>query len=131
MFLLITIRNSQWFCKLQNPLDTVKSINTSDPIWNSDIIKATTFNNHFYEINTKYSLWDCCDHLVYYNKQALTENGILTPQDYIDNGEWTIDNLLNIMREYKALGDTYKGGYITPRIIAASLGSGICYMEGR
>lgn len=115
--------------QIAKPLDTVKSINTSDPIWNSDIIKTTTFNNHFYEINTKYSLWDCSDHLVFYNKQALVENGILTPQDYIDNGEWTIENMLNIMREFNALGDTYTGGRVTPRILAASLGSGICYMK--
>lgn len=115
--------------QIAKPLDTVSSINVNDPIWNSDVIKRTTFGNHFYEINTRNSLWDSANHLVYYNKKAFEENGILTPQDYIDKGEWTIDNMINIMREFKALGDTYAGGNITPRILAASMGSGICYLK--
>ena len=115
--------------KLAKPLDEVKSINLEDPIWDKDVLKYTTFNGHPYEINTRNSLNAAGDYIVFYNKRILEENGVKTPAEYIEEGAWTIDAMINVMREYSALGDNYYGGYVEPQYLAAASGTAIIKME--
>lgn len=115
--------------KIAKPLDEVKSINLEDPIWNQNILKYTTFNGHPYEINARNSLNDAGDYIVFYNKRTLEENGIKTPAEYIEEGTWTIEAMITVMREYAGLGDSYSGGYLDPQILAASSGSAIIQMK--
>ena len=115
--------------KLAKPLDEVKSINMDDPIWDKDVINYTTFNGHPYEINTRNSLNAAGDYIVFYNKRILEENGIKTPEEYINEGKWTIDAMLEVMREYAALGEGYSGGFVEPQYLAAASGTAIIYMK--
>ena len=127
----VYVENSEFFpmtLQLSKPLDEVSSIDLNDPIWDTDYADYTTVGNHYYQLNAKNSVWQSCN-LVYYNKKAMEENGIMTPQDYIDAGEWTWDNMLNIMREFNALGENYKGGSIQADMLAASLGTSIFYLK--
>lgn len=129
----VYVENNEFFpmtLQLSKPLDEVASIDLKDPIWDQGYIDFATFGNHTYQLNSKNSIWNC-DNLVYYSKKAFEENGLMTPQDYIDAGEWTVENMINIMREFDALGDSYTGGSIDPDILAGSNGSGIVYMKNK
>lgn len=127
----VYVENSEVFpmtLQISKPLDEVSTIDLEDPIWDKGYAEYSTAGNHYYQLNTKNSIWSSCD-VVYYNKKAMEENGIMTPQDYIDAGEWTWDNMLNIMREYNALGDNYKGGALTTDMLSCSLGTSIVYKK--
>jgi ABC-type glycerol-3-phosphate transport system substrate-binding protein len=127
----IYVENNEFFpmtLQISKPLDEVSSIDLNDPIWDTGYAEFTTFGDHYYQLNAKNSVWQTTN-LVYYNKKAMEDNGLLTPQDYIDAGEWTWDNMLNIMREYDQLGDRYSGGQLPPETLATTLGTSIMYMK--
>lgn len=127
----VYVENNEFFpstLQISKPLDEVESIDLNDPIWDKGYIDFSTFGNHSYQVNAKNSVWQT-SHLVYYNKKAFEENGIMTPQDYMDAGEWTLDNAVSIMREFAALGEGYGGGTLKPDIISSSLGSSIFYLK--
>lgn len=127
----VYVENSEVFpmtLQISKPLDEVSTIDLNDPIWDTGYADFTTVGEHYYQLNTKNSVWQSCD-AVYYNKKALEENGIMTPQDYIDAGEWNWDNMMNIMREFNALGDNYKGGSLTTDVLSCRLGTSIMYKK--
>ena len=114
--------------RLAQPLNKVSTMDLNDPIWDQSVIKAGTFGNNTYLINTKYSIWNGGDS-VYYNKRAFEDNGLLTPQDYIDDGQWTMDNLLKCMSDFKAINSSNKGGVINAQYLTSALGSSLVYMK--
>lgn len=127
----IYVENNEFFpltLQISKPLDEVSSIDLEDPIWDTGYADFTTFGEHFYQLNAKNSVWQTTN-VVYYNKKAMEDNGLLTPQDYIDSGEWTVDNMIKIMREFDALGDSYSGGFLYPDTLGTTLGSSIMYMK--
>lgn len=127
----VYVENNEFFpstLQISMPLDQVSTIDLNDPIWDTGYADFTTFGDHSYQLNAKYSVWQT-SHVVYYNKKAFEENGIMTPQDYMDAGEWTMDNALAIMREFAALGDGYAGGQIKPEVAASAVDSAIFYLK--
>lgn len=127
----VFVENNETFptiLKLAQPLNKVSTMDLNDPIWDQSVIKAGTFGNNPYLINTKYSIWNGGDS-VYYNKRAFEDNGLLTPQDYIDAGQWTMDNLIKCMTEFKAINSSYNGGALNGQYLAAALGSSLVYMK--
>lgn len=114
--------------KLVQPLNKISSIDLNDPIWDKSMSEFATFGGNTYFINTKYTIWSGGD-LVYYNKKALEDNGILTPQDYIDAGQWTLENLFKIAREFKSVNPAYGGIGLDWRYLAAASGSALAYMK--
>lgn len=113
---------------LVQPLNKISSIDLNDPIWDKSMSDFATFGGNTYFINTKYTIWSGGD-LVYYNKKALEDNGILTPQDYIDAGNWTLENLFKIAREFKSINPGYGGIGLEWRYLAAASGSALAYMK--
>ena len=127
----VYVENNEFFpmnLQISKPLDEVASIDLEDPIWDTGYADFTTFGKHYYQINAKNSVWQTTN-LVYYNRKAMEDNGLLTPQDYIDAGEWTWDTMIEMMREYDSLGDNYSGGYLKPDTLTTTLGSSIIYMK--
>lgn len=113
---------------LVQPLNKISSIDLNDPIWDKSMSEFSTFGGNTYFVNTKYTIWSGGD-LVYYNKKALEDNGILTPQDYIDAGEWTLDNMFKMMKEFASVNASYFGGGIDWRYLTAASGSSLVYMK--
>lgn len=127
----VYVENNEFFpntLKVSKPLDEVKSIDMNDPIWDKGYFDFTTFGGHTYQLNARNSLWQTVN-LLFYNKKAFDENGIKTPQDYIDEDNWTVESMTQIMRDFKALNATNAGGYIAPYILAQTYGSEIVYLK--
>jgi len=102
------------------PLTTAK-MNLSDPFWDQTWIEATTFGGEPYCIAPMNNIWGTFD-VVTYNKKLFKDNGIPTPDDFVENGTWTFENMKKIMRALKAV--KAKGAYIRADYLAASQGAG-------
>ena len=113
---------------LVQPLNKISTIDLNDPIWDKSMSEFGTFGGNTYFTNTKYTIWSGGD-LVYYNKKALEDNGILTPQDYIDAGEWTLENLFKIAREFKSVNPAHGGVGLEWRYLAAASGSALAQIK--
>ena len=113
---------------LVQPLNKISTIDLNDPIWDKSLSEFSTFGGNTYFVNSKYTIWSGGD-LVYYNKKALEDNGILTPQDYIDAGEWTLENLFKIAREFKSINSSYGGVGLAWRYLAAASGSALAQVK--
>ena len=85
------------------------NVNLSDTIWDKDIIKASTLNGKTYLVN---STANSNGALVFYNKKLFSANNLKTPQEYVDEGNWTWETMTRVMRAVKALGSSYVGGYV-------------------
>ncbi len=127
----IYVENNEFFpmtLQISKPLDEVESIDLNDPIWDTGYAEFTTFGDHYYQLNAKNSVWQTTN-LMFYNRKEMEDNGLLTPQDYIDAGEWTWDKMLDVMREYITLGDSYTGGNLDPAAMSTTFGTSIVYMK--
>lgn len=62
------------------------NVDLSDAIWDKNITKATTINGKTYLVNSTSNV-DAS--LVYYNKKLFSSNNLKTPQEYVDEGNWT------------------------------------------
>ncbi len=113
---------------LVQPLNKISTIDLNDPIWDKSMSDFSTFGGNTYFLNTKYTIWSGGD-LVYYNKKALEDNGILTPQDYIDAGEWTLENLFKIASEFTSINSSYGGMGLEWRYLAAASGSALVQIK--
>ena len=106
-------------------------LNTSDPIWDQSMFKASTVNNKVYLANTISNIWGDVNCL-YYNKKLFANNGIPTPEELYKAGNWTWKTMYGLMQQVKALGSSYYGAYIDPEAFAASVGTGFYkYQDGK
>ena len=99
----------------------VMQIDTTDPIWDQATFKNTTVNGKIYGLNTVGCVWSEAD-CVFYNKKLMQDNNITTPKEYYEAGNWNFATLKKCLQDCKAAG--FKGGYIYPDALAASLGAG-------
>ncbi|HKM32364.1 MAG TPA: extracellular solute-binding protein [Oscillospiraceae bacterium] len=49
------------------------------------------------------------DSLLIYNKKTIDENGLDDPHELFLSGDWTWDKMLDMMKEFTSLDDTYNG----------------------
>lgn len=110
------------------PINKISTFDINDPIWNKDWLDTYKVGKNYYMVNTVNSIW-CGGDLIYYNRSLFEDNGLLTPADYEDNGEWSLEAMMEIMKAVNGLGDQYTGGLIDPKLMAASLGAGIGYWK--
>ncbi|MBR7133746.1 MAG: extracellular solute-binding protein [Clostridia bacterium] len=97
------------------PIDAGK-IDKTDPIWDQGMFNASTINGKTYLVNTVGNIWNEVD-CVFYNKRLLKENNITTPEDYYKAGKWNFDTMTKVMRDVKALGSDYIGGYLDWEVV--------------
>ena len=127
----VYVENNEFFpstLTISKPLNEVKSIDMNDPVWDKGYFDFTTFNGKTYQLNAAKSVWQTVN-LAFYNKQTMEENGIKTPAEYIEEGEWNFDNFKKVMTDFKQLGDSYIGGQYDAHIMAMTLGSAMAYMK--
>lgn len=67
----------------------------SDPIWNQNTFRLTTFNGSPYMCDTYGCYWTELD-IVMYSKRLLKAAGCPTPQELDAQGQWTWDNFMMI-----------------------------------
>lgn len=103
-------------------VNKVSSVDLNDPIWDQSMLKLGTIGGNIYFLNTRNSPWSGSN-LTYYNKALFEENGWTTPAEYYERGDWTWDTAFKVMKEVKALGDGYEGGYIADSILTGAAGT--------
>ena len=118
----VFIETEEWPATLgiADSIDAMK-IDTTDPIWDQATFKNTTVNGKIYGLNTVGCVWSEAD-CVFYNKKLMQDNNITTPKEYYEAGNWNFATLKKCLQDCKAAG--FKGGYIYPDALAASLGAG-------
>ena len=126
----VFIETEEWPATLgiADSIDAMK-IDTTDPIWDQATFKNTTVNGKIYGLNTVGCVWSEAD-CVFYNKKLMQDNNITTPKEYYEAGNWNFATLKKCLQDCKAAG--FKGGYIYPDALAASLGAGwVKYENGK
>ena len=108
---------------VMQPLDAAM-LDLSDPIWNQDLIKASTLDGHAYLVDTMSNIWAERNILVY-NKSIFQNNNITTPADYVKAGKWTFENFRYVCNQIKSLGKAYKGAALIGEPAIASCGASL------
>lgn len=108
--------------ELLQPINKCSTIDLDEPFWDQGMIARCTYNGNVYMLNSIGSTWVGAD-LVYYNKNLFEENGIKTPQEYYDEGEWTLDNLKKILKDVRSIGSNYHGGAMQPQMVTNIFGT--------
>ncbi len=83
------------------PLPKIFDIN--DGFWDPRVSEATKVGSKYYFVNT-YNSPFTGGYVVYYNKKVYNNNGLTSPQDYLDKGQWTYENLFKCMQDAVKLG---------------------------
>lgn len=104
--------------EIAQPLQNI--VNLKDDFWDDNITNICTVGGNTYFVNSLDSVWENIDTVVY-NKTIFSNNGLTSPLDYYNNGQWTWENFKKCAEAVKKLG--YVGGYADADKINASLGS--------
>ena len=80
-----------------------KYFDISDGFWDPRVSEATKVGSKYYFVNT-YNSPFTGGYVVYYNKKVYNNNGLTSPQDYLDKGQWTYENLFKCMQDAVKLG---------------------------
>lgn len=95
--------------KIAQPLNSY--VNLKDPVWSSSIKELGTINGRTFIINGEKVHWNFVTG-VFFHKAIAEENGIKTPYDYRDEGNWTWDTMRQFMTDYNNIPGDYWGGYV-------------------
>ncbi len=114
--------------QLAAPIDVVSTVNLDDPIWHKSMLETAKIDGHYYLLNTIGSPWSGSN-LVYYNKALFEDNGFTTPEEYYADGNWTWTTMLKVMKDVKALGADFQGGYVDVEVLGDTAGASFCMYD--
>ena len=114
--------------QLAAPIDVVSTVDLNEPIWHKSMLETGTIDGHVYLVNTIGSPWSGSN-LVYYNKSLFEDNGFKTPSEYYEEGNWTWTTMLKVMKDVKALGTDFAGGYVDVEVLGDSAGASFCMYD--
>lgn len=86
--------------------------NLDDGFWDKRVTDALSVKGKKFFVNSYNSPFLTGGLFCFYNKQLFSNNNITSPQDYIDQGNWTMETLEKCMRDAYAKG--FDGGTIQP-----------------
>lgn len=99
----------------------ISGINPNDSRWDATVRKMSTVNGKTYLVASKQQIFQC-RYLCYYNKTLFEKNGIMSPGDYVAQGNWTWDTLKIASKQIKeAIGSQY-GAVLRRESFAAAYG---------
>lgn len=106
--------NSNWLnlSSLLSPLEDA-GVDTSDKFWNQEIQKIYTLNGKTYGTIAQDSAWGLHGQVVVWNKTIFEDYGIKTPQDYIDEDNWTLDTFRKMLKQLTAADPDLIGGVMS------------------
>lgn len=114
---------NNWFPQALEIVDPLPSIfNTKDGFWDPRVSAATAVNGKEYFVNT-YNSPFTGGYVVYYNKKIFNNYGVKSPQDYLNEGNWTYENLYKCMQEAGEFCD--QGGILEALTIYGQSGKSI------
>lgn len=98
----VVVCNGEWprLLPVMQPLDDT-ILDASDPFWDQGVVKTYTVGGRPYLVNVEQGPWDMGSGCVYYNKRIFEDNGITTPDLYVHEKRWTLDNFYKAARELK------------------------------
>lgn len=103
-------------CTFPTAVEAVQELpsyfNLNDGFWDKRVTEALSAKGKKYFVNSYNSPFLSGGVFVFYNKRLFSNNNITSPQDYVDRGEWTFENLEKCLREAYAKG--FDGGSIQP-----------------
>ena len=102
---------------------SVTGMDLNEPAWDQQILNACTVGKKVYAVNTVNSLWRP-QGVVVYNRELMEANGIKTPTEYYEEGNWTWDTMKDVISDVMALGDDYYGANIDQFPFLGSIGAG-------
>ncbi len=103
---------------------SVTGVDLNEPIWSKPFINSCTVGNKVYAVGTINSPWNSISGVLF-NRELMEANGIKTPLEYYEEGNWTWDTMKTVMQQVDNLGDEYYGGSIDAMDIVASTGASI------
>ncbi len=113
---------------VMQPLDAAQ-LDLTDPIWDPVILKDSTIDGHTYLLNTVSNIWSEVDVCVY-NKRLFEENGIKSPAEYYEEGNWTLAAFEKCCREIAALGEDYLGADVLGRPFVGGIDAAFFTFDG-
>ena len=112
--------NSAFPASLEIVQELPSQFDVSDGFWDKRITDALMVGNKKYFVNSLNSPF-CTGFMVFYNKKLFNSAGIKSPQDYVDEGKWTWENLRQAAKDCVTAG--YKGAIVEPMALAGQMGS--------
>lgn len=104
---------------------SVTGVDLNEPIWDKQVINACTVGKKIYAVNTINGPWSDAS-CVIYNRELMEANGIKTPSEYYEEGNWTWETMTEVMKQVDKLGSDYHGGTIPDVVeLYSSLGADI------
>lgn len=114
--------------KIAQPLNSY--INLKDPIWDQNIKELGTINGRTFIINGADVHWNFVTGM-FFQRAIAEENGIKTPYDYRDEGNWNWDTLRQFMIDYSNIPGEHWGGYIDAKDLFKTCGAPLVkYSDG-
>lgn len=107
---------------VMQPLDNAK-LNLEDPIWNQTTLQKSSVEGHPYLVDTISNVWSEVD-ICLYNKSLFEQNGITTPEEYYEAGNWTMETFKKACQDIVALGKGYIGATVLGEIFMGICGAG-------
>ena len=105
---------------VMQPLDQAK-LDLTAPIWNQALVKASTLNGHPYLVDAEANVWTELD-LCVYNKNIFDSNGLTSPADYYEAGEWTFAAFREAAKQVSQLGKEYSGAGVLDEAMLGAAG---------
>jgi|GEM_PF-465298 len=105
---------------VMQPLDAAK-IDLTAAKWNKSMIKASTLGGHPYLLDTVANVFTELD-LCVYNKNIFESNGLTTPKEYYEAGEWTFASFREAAKQVAALGKEYSGAGVLDETMLGAAG---------
>lgn len=117
----IVIMNFTFPTALEMVQELPSQFNLEDGFWDPRVTEAFSVKGKNYFVNSYKTPFPNGGTFLYYYKSIFSNNNIKSPQDYIDEGQWTWENLAKCLREVKQKG--FDGGTLFPQYIWPSTGS--------
>lgn len=77
-------------------------LDPKDPFWDQRTSEFFRLGENYYLVNGAKSSWLMAGTITYYHKTLLEENGLKTPQDYINENNWNLDTFWTLMTQIKS-----------------------------
>lgn len=119
----IVITNTTFPVAVEAVQELPKYFDVNDGFWDKRVTEGLSVKGKKYFVNSYNSPFAVGGTFVFYNKQIFANNNIKSPQDYIDEGKWTWENLEKCIREANQKG--FDGGSILPQLVWSTTGAGI------
>lgn len=119
----IVITNVTFPVAVEAVQELPKYFDINDGFWDPRVTEGLSVKGKKYFVNSYNSPFAGGGTFVFYNKQIFSNNNIKSPQDYLDKGEWSWENLEKCIREAKQKG--FDGGSILPELVWSTTGSGM------